>query len=128
MIQSPPGATFTVRGRLTSLALTASILASLMTFAIAASALAHHLNASDLFIHVTSGTTAISCETYDNTAVADAVNDGQDTSLEATVTVECPGLNVLKEGHLRADAHRRRRDRARHRQRGLGRGGGRRDG
>ncbi len=47
-------------------------------------------------VHVSSETTADSCETYDNIAVANALNHGQVTSLEATVTVECPGLNLVK--------------------------------
>ncbi len=51
-------------------------------------------------VHVSSDTTADSCATYDNTAVADALNDGEVTSLEATVTVECPGLNLIKEADV----------------------------
>ncbi|MEO7296871.1 MAG: hypothetical protein ABIZ57_12110, partial [Candidatus Limnocylindria bacterium] len=55
------------------------------------------MDASDFaVVHVSSATTADSCATYDNTAVADAFNHGEVTSPEATITVECPGLNLDK--------------------------------
>jgi|GEM_PF-6507027 len=50
----------------------------------------------DAIVHVMSGTTSDSCAAYDNTAVADALNAGEVTSLEATTIVECPGLNLVK--------------------------------
>lgn len=47
-------------------------------------------------VHVTSATTEDSCATYENTATIGAGNHADVQSLEAAVTVECPGLNILK--------------------------------
>ena len=48
-------------------------------------------------VHVTSDTMLDSCETLDNTAFVDADNAPEEESNEATVTIECPGLNVSKQ-------------------------------
>ncbi|HEX4983327.1 MAG TPA: Ig-like domain-containing protein, partial [Ilumatobacteraceae bacterium] len=48
-------------------------------------------------VHVTSDTTLDSCETLDNTAFIDADNAPEEESNEASVTIECPGLNISKE-------------------------------
>ena len=46
-------------------------------------------------VHISSPTTAASCGTVDNTATADAGNDAA-VSDDASVVVQCPGLNVSK--------------------------------
>ena len=47
-------------------------------------------------VHLTSDTNADSCATYDNVATADAANHAALPSLEASITVQCPGLNLDK--------------------------------
>jgi len=46
-------------------------------------------------VHISSPTTGASCGTVDNTATADADNDAA-VSDDASVVVQCPGLNVSK--------------------------------
>jgi uncharacterized repeat protein (TIGR01451 family)/LPXTG-motif cell wall-anchored protein len=46
-------------------------------------------------VHVVSGTAFVSCAVYDNTAVADASNDGE-VMAEASTEVQCPDLQVVK--------------------------------
>ena len=47
-------------------------------------------------VNVSSGTTAASCETYENVATVDATNHAALDSEPASVTVQCPGLNMDK--------------------------------
>ncbi len=47
-------------------------------------------------IHVVSGTTAASCGVYNNTAAFTTTNDGQGPSNQASVTVNCPDIEVVK--------------------------------
>ena len=48
-------------------------------------------------VHVTSGTTASSCKTYNNTATASAANQtGANVQASDSTTVQCPNISVLK--------------------------------
>src|SRR4029453_18310991 len=48
-------------------------------------------------VHITSPTTAATCGTVDNTASVTTSNDGSDSD-DASVTVQCPNVTVLKTG------------------------------
>jgi uncharacterized repeat protein (TIGR01451 family) len=50
---------------------------------------------ADFTVNVTSPTQASDCETFLNTAVADADNHAQ-ISNDGSVTIQCPGLNIAK--------------------------------
>ena len=54
-------------------------------------------------VHITSSTTSASCGIVDNTASVSVGNDGSGTS-EASVTVQCPDLEVVKTGNGTIDA------------------------